>query len=165
MKEAKNFQYLINPEKFENRAAMLEALARTNYDVILVDAFYNVEPLMRDEVALLRRKPNGGCRLVIACIFTNFSNIRHFEYYKDINIGAAESFRYYWQKDWKLHSPRFLKKEYGGYQDEMWVKYWCQEWKDIILYSPRSYCNIIMEAGFDGIYLDNVEAYYSIYFD
>jgi cysteinyl-tRNA synthetase, unknown class len=47
----------------------------------------------------------------------------------------------------------------------MWVKYWTAEWKSIVLHGPNSYIEQIIRAGFDGVYLDNVEAYYSIYFD
>ena len=82
-----------------------------------------------------------------------------------INIGAAENWRYYWKDDWKLHHPRWLKKPYKGYQDEIWVKFWKKDWQEIIYGNDNSYMKKILDAGFDGAYLDNVEAYYFLYFD
>lgn len=149
LSDARNYLYLIDTEKFSNKQHMLQALQRTNYDVLLIDAFFNGDVWAASEVAQLKTKANGGKRLVIAYM----------------NIGAAEKFRYYWQKGWRLHHPPWLKKLYDGYDDEIWVKYWYSEWKDIIVYGQNSYTQIIVDAGFDGVYLDNVEAYYSLYFD
>ena len=118
----------------------------TNYDMILMDCFYDDDVFTPAEIFQLKTKKNGGKRLVIAYM----------------NVGAAEKFRYYWQHSWKLHHPKFLKKKYDGYDDEIWVKFWEKEWKDIII---GSYTNKVIDAGFDGVYLDNVEAYYSLYFD
>jgi cysteinyl-tRNA synthetase len=77
-----------------------------------------------------------------------------------INIGAAENFRYYWKEDWKLHEPDWLAKPYEGYEDEIWVNYWDGAWQDIIYGNDGSYMKKIVDAGFDGAYLDNTEAYY-----
>jgi len=149
LRDAKNYLYIINPEDFANKNDMLQKLANTNYDVIIMDAFYHSELLTRAEVDGLKTKANGGKRLVISYV----------------NIGAAENFRHYWQKEWKLHNPKFLKKPYEGYHEEFWVKFWTPEWQAIVLYGPRSYMQMVLDANFDGVYLDNVEAYYSIYFD
>eukprot|EP00026_Physarum_polycephalum_P014125 Phypoly_transcript_14601.p1 GENE.Phypoly_transcript_14601~~Phypoly_transcript_14601.p1 ORF type:complete len:241 (+),score=31.63 Phypoly_transcript_14601:246-968(+) len=149
LKDAKNYLYLINPEDFANKDDMLQKLSNTNYDAIIMDAFYHGELLTRPDIERLHKKANGGKRLVLAYV----------------NIGAAENFRHYWQKDWKLHNPKFLKKPYEGYHEEMWVKFWSPEWQSIVLHGPRSYLQMVLEANFDGVYLDNVEAYYSIYFD
>lgn len=149
LSDAKNYLYLINPENFSNRQSMFRAVSATNYDVIIMDAFFGDELWPHEELCQLKTKANGGKRLAIAYM----------------NVGAAEKFRFYWQKDWKLGNPTWLKKKYDGYNDEIWVEFWEKEWKDIILYKPDSYINRILAAGFDGVYLDNVEAYYTLYFD
>jgi cysteinyl-tRNA synthetase len=64
-----------------------------------------------------------------------------------------------------LHHPDWLKKKYDGYVDEIWVEFWNDEWKSIIYGNDNSYIKKIINAGFDGAYLDNVEGYYSLYFD
>ncbi|HZH86023.1 MAG TPA: endo alpha-1,4 polygalactosaminidase [Brumimicrobium sp.] len=149
LSDAKNYLYLISDSEFSSKTAYLDALRATNYDVLLIDAFYEGEQLTLAEVNSLKVKDNGGSRLVIAYM----------------NIGAAEKYRYYWKDKWKVHSPGWLKKKYDGYDDEIWVKYWKKEWKEIIYSDSNSYTQRILNSGFNGVYLDNVEAYYFLYFD
>ena len=39
------------------------------------------------------------------------------------------------------------------------VRYWEQGWQDLILSGPESYLNRITAAGFDGVYLDLIDAF------
>ncbi len=149
LSDAQNYLYLISDEGFSSKTTYLNALQLTNYDVILIDAFYKGNALSKSEVTQLKTKQNGAQRLVIAYM----------------NIGSAEKYRYYWKEDWKLHRPLWLKKEYEGYEDEIWVKFWKKDWQEIIYSGDNSYTQRILNAGFDGAYLDNVEAYYFLYFD
>ena len=149
LSEAKNYLYLISSNAFANREDMLTALKGTNFDVLIIDAFFGDEIWNASEINQLKVKANGGKRLVLSYM----------------SIGSAEKYRYYWKEDWKLHKPRWLKKPYEGYEDEIWVKYWKQDWQDIIYGNDASYTKKILDAGFDGVYLDNVEAYYFLYFD
>ena len=73
-----------------------------------------------------------------------------------ISIGEAEDYRYYWQNDWKLESPEWLDEENSNWKGNYKVKYWMKSWQSIIL----SYLDIIIEQGFDGVYLDIIDAYY-----
>jgi len=43
------------------------------------------------------------------------------------------------------------------------VQFWNPEWQKIIYGNDDSYMKKILDAGFDGAYLDNVEAYYFLY--
>ncbi len=147
--QVKNYLYLINYDNFKSKRAFIDSIKQTNYDLILMDLFYNDVAFTRQEINELKTKANGGKRLVISYI----------------NIGAAENYRYYWQDDWRLHHPSWLKKSYEGYEDEIWVKFWKDDWQDIIYGNDDSYIKKIIDAGFDGAYLDNVEAYYFLYFD
>lgn len=88
--EAKNFLYLINPSSFPDKDAYLDAIRGTNYDVLIIDLFYNDVPLTASEVSSLRLKENGGSRLVIVYM----------------SIGEAEDYRYYWRADWETNPPR-----------------------------------------------------------
>ena len=128
---------------------MINAIAAINFDVVLIDLFFNDVAFSSAEIQQLKTKANGGKRLVISYM----------------NIGAAESYRYYWKDNWKLHKPKWLKKKYEGFEDEIWVKFWKDDWQDIIYGNDNSYTKRILNAGFDGVYLDNVEAYYFLYFD
>ncbi len=147
---AQNYLYVIGlNDAFPLKDSLVSTLTQTNWDVILMDLFFGDSPLTKTDIDQLRTKSNGGKRLVIAYM----------------NIGSAENYRYYWKDDWKLHHPSWLKKPYEGYEDETWVKFWKQEWQDIIYGNNDSYAKKILDAGFDGVYLDNVEAYYALYFD
>lgn len=147
--DAKNYLYLISTGGYADKQSFLSAIRQTNYDMIIIDAFYGDDWLTADEITSLKTKANGSQRIVIAYM----------------NVGAAEKYRYYWQDKWKLHKPRWLKKEYDGYEDEIWVKDWKKDWQDIIYGKDDSYTQHLLDAGFDGAYLDNVEAFYFLYFD
>ena len=149
LNQAKNYLYLISNGGFSSKESMLQAITATNFDVVIIDAFYDDTPFTAAEIAQLKTKANGGKRLVISYI----------------NVGAAEKFRYYWKKSWHVHCPGWLKKKYEGYDDEIWVKFWKSDWQDIIYGNDDSYMKKILDAGFDGAYLDNVEAYYFLYED
>ena len=144
LSQAKNYLYLISTDYYGSKQAMLDEIMGTNYDVVLIDLFFNRAPLDSTDIAQLRVKDNGGKRLVIAYI----------------SIGSAENYRYYWQQGWRKGNPSWLYKNYDGWTDEIWVMYWENEWQNIILNASDSYINRIINAGFDGVYLDNVEAYY-----
>lgn len=145
--DAQNYLYIISTDAFATKDALLDAVSQTNYDVLLIDLFFEEEQLTASDLAGIRRKANGGKRLVIAYV----------------NIGAAENYRYYWLSGWKRGNPEWLKKNYPGYPDEIYVVYWNQEWKDILFGDGNAYLDRIIAAGFDGAYLDNVEAYYFLY--
>lgn len=73
------------------------------------------------------------------------------------SIGEAESYRFYWKHDWKNGNPSFLDKENEDWSGNFKVKYWDDQWWKLAL---RPYLNRILSAGFDGIYLDIIDAYY-----
>jgi cysteinyl-tRNA synthetase, unknown class len=147
--QAQNYLYLISTDLFSSKETMLEDLKSTNYDVLLIDLFYEDNILISSEVEQLKTKANGGKRLVIGYM----------------NVGSAENYRYYWKDGWKLHNPNWIKKKYTGYDDEFIVEFWVKEWQDIIFGNDDSYLKKIIDAGFDGAYLDNVEAYYFLYYN
>lgn len=147
LNDAKNYLYLINSDNYASKTSFLNSIATTNYDVVILDLFFENEPFTTQELELIRTKSNGAKRLLICYM----------------NIGSAEKFRYYWQSKWKLHNPSWIKKKYKGYPDEFWVQYWNSEWQEIIYGKPDSYLSKVMNAGFDGVYLDNIEAFYTLY--
>ncbi len=149
LSKAKNYLYLINSEKYSSKQSFIDAVDSSDFDLIIIDLYFNDEILTSDDLAKLKTKPCGARRLLISYI----------------NIGAAENWRYYWEEKWKVHRPNWLKKKYEGYEDEIWVKFWEQDWQDIIYGNDNSYMKKIIDAGFDGAYLDNIEAYYFLYED
>ena len=145
--DAKNYLYLISTDNYATKQAMIQAIAATNYDMVLIDLFFEEVALSNSEINSLKTKANGAKRLAIAYI----------------SIGSAENWRYYWKSGWKRGNPSWLKKKYDGYSDEIWVEFWNEEWQHIIFGNNDSYIKKIIDAGFDGAYLDNVEAYYFLH--
>jgi cysteinyl-tRNA synthetase len=95
-----------------------------------------------------------------------------------LDIGEAEDWRWYWDwsTDWDCTGdppadwPEYiLACDPDGWSGNYPVAYWDEDWKDVVIYGEhqgshpdRDYGSAIDEAikdGFDGIYLDWVEAY------
>lgn len=140
---AKNFLYLINPEKFRNKEDYLSSLSQTDYDLFIIDLFYEGSALTRTDLARLKQKPGGGRRLAIAYM----------------SIGEAEDYRYYWQGSWRSTPPAWLMQANPSWPGNYLVKYWDPAWQAIIIDNSDSYLNRIISAGFDGVYLDLIDAY------
>ena len=144
LNNSQNFLYLLNNEHFNNKNAFIEAVSNTNYDVIVMDLFFKDSTAFTSaEVERLKQKANGGKRLVICYM----------------SIGEAENYRYYWQSSWKLHKPVWLARENPSWPGNFKVRYWVPEWQNIICGAGESYLNRILNAGFDGVYLDIVDAF------
>ncbi|MHC1575716.1 MAG: endo alpha-1,4 polygalactosaminidase [Methanosarcinaceae archaeon] len=143
LEDAGNFLYIIDPGAFPDRSAYLDAIRNTDYDVVIIDIFYDNIPLTAEEVSTLRTRSSGGSRLVIAYM----------------SIGEAEDYRYYWQDEWKTHPPSWLMEENPQWQGNYKVRYWEEEWQDIIYGNDGSYIRIVLDTGFDGIYLDIIDAF------
>ncbi|MCP4646613.1 MAG: hypothetical protein GY852_02615 [bacterium] len=141
--EARNFLYLINTENFQAKPDFINAVSQANYDVIIMDLFHNGESFSLWEIEQLKTKQNGGTRLVICYL----------------SIGEAEDYRYYWQSDWSPGNPEWLLSENPEWAGNYKVRYWNEEWQAIIFGNDNSYLKKIVDAGFDGVYLDIVDAF------
>jgi cysteinyl-tRNA synthetase len=76
-----------------------------------------------------------------------------------IDIGEAEDYRTYWQPGWEIGDPEWVVSgDPDGWEGNYPVAYWWDEWREIWLGSG-GYLDAIVDAGFDGVYLDWVEAY------
>ncbi len=142
--QAKNFLYLLNTEKFAGRLPFIAAVQATNFDVLITDLYFaDGTAFAAAEINALKRKKNGARRLVIAYI----------------SIGEAENYRYYWKDDWKRNKPSWMDKENPDWPGNFKVKYWEPEWQHIIFGNNNSYIKRIADAGFDGAYLDIIDAF------
>lgn len=138
--EVKNFLYLLNPEKYRDKGEYIDTLAETNYDLLIIDAFFKGKPLTEKDIKRIRYKRDGGRRLVISYF----------------SIGEAEDYRYYWKRKWSKNPPEWLGEENPRWEGNYIVKYWHREWYEII----EEYMDRIVEAGFDGVFLDTVDTYH-----
>jgi len=77
-----------------------------------------------------------------------------------MSIGQTENYRWYWKLDWVKNPPDWLDAPDGVWAGDYWVKYWMPEWQRIIYGTPDSYLDRILALGYDGVYLDRVDAYW-----
>ena len=142
--DAKNFLVLLNPERFKTRAAYVGALAATNYDLLIVDLYYGDEPLTIEETTRLKRKANGGRRLLLSYM----------------SVGEAADYRPYWQAAWNEKRPPWIAEPNPEWPGSYKTRYWSKAWRDILYGSDEAYLDKILAAGFDGAFLDVMDAWF-----
>ncbi len=85
-----------------------------------------------------------------------------------LSIGEAETYRFYWQPTWNDQGPNdpdrppWLGPVNPQFPDNLKVRFWDPGWQQIIYGTPGSsgsYLDRIIAQGFDGAYLDIVDAY------
>ena len=116
------------------------------YDVIVIDYGFdkrNATAFPREVVDMMRKRPNGKRRYMFAYM----------------SIGEAEIYRYYWQDSWLANRPEWLEPENPNWPGNYLVQFWHPEWQSIIYGGPNAYLDRIIDAGFDGVYLDGVDKY------
>ncbi len=144
LSQIQNFLYLINPENFTSKSDFINAVTATNYDLLIMDLFFrDGTEFTSSEIQQVRSKKNGGSRLVIAYL----------------SIGEAEDYRYYWQSDWDNKKPSWIDKENPNWEGNFKVRYWNEDWQNIIFGNETAYLDKILEANFDGVYLDIIDAF------
>jgi cysteinyl-tRNA synthetase len=125
-----------------------DVLAAAPYDVLVID--YSRDgtddsALTADEIRKLKIRPDGGRRIVLAYL----------------SVGEAEKYRYYWQPEWETSTlaPPWLAQANKRYLTNFPVRYWHADWQAIVFRGPNSYLGRVLNAGFDGIYLDRVDVH------
>ncbi len=119
----------------------LEAAGATAYDLIVMD--YSADgsdeaAFTAGQIAALKASP-GGPKLVLAYM----------------SIGEAEDYRFYWQPTWHPGTPVWLGDENPDWAGNYKVQYWDPAWQAIVF----AYTTKLLDAGFDGAYLDLIDAY------
>jgi cysteinyl-tRNA synthetase len=123
-----------------------DLIAATPYDLMVID--YSPDgsaerAFSRADVAVMQRKPGGGARVLLAYL----------------SIGEAEDYRSYWQPGWRIAPPAWLREENPDWPGNYAVRYWDPQWQRLIMGSRDAYLDHIIAAGFDGVYLDRVDAF------
>lgn len=143
IEKAKNFIFLPNPKNYDTKTQFVKALADTDFDILIIDLFHFDEALTKSDLHKLKTKHGGGRRLVLSYL----------------SIGEAEDYRYYYRSGWKTLKPEWLKNENPLWRGNYIVKYWNKEWQRIITGNKNSYLHKIINADFDGVYLDIIDAF------
>ena len=122
------------------------AFAGLHYDLVVMDYSRSGEKgsaFTPAELEQFRRKPNGDRRILLSYL----------------SVGEAETYRYYWRPAWTAKRPSWIGRENRTWTGNFTVEYWNEEWRRIIFEAADSYLQRIVEAGFDGVYLDRVDIY------
>ncbi len=80
-----------------------------------------------------------------------------------LSAGEAEDYRFYWQKAWDADhdgkpdraAPAWLEKVNPEWKGNYEVRYWDPAWQAIVM----QYLDKVIDAGFDGVYLDVIDAF------
>ena len=99
----------------------------------------------RADTTAMKQRPDGGSKKLISYM----------------SIGEAEDYRYYWQPSWNEAAtrPAWLDDLNPDWQGNYKVRFWDPAWQAVILGSPNAYLDRIIAAGFDGVYLDIIDAF------
>ena len=127
-------------DKFGSKEEWLSALAKTNYDTMVLDVGWrNTDLFTKADVARLKFKNLGGPRLVLA----------------EMPMGRAFDWRWYWQKGWAAGNPPFLfavdKSEPGAFV----IDPLAPQWLEIL----GKFIAGLMDLGFDGVMMDDIDTY------
>ncbi len=145
----RTFAYVLQAEDLaSSRAATVRRLAKSGRDWIVLDLSQNgrVEGRWtRKEIRTIRAGKPG--RQVLAYV----------------SIGEAEDYRGYWRRAWDANhdgrpdaaAPAWLLAENPDWEGNYKVRYWQTAWQRII----RKQLDAVIRAGFDGAYLDIVDAF------
>lgn len=126
----------------------IDKIIASSFDMVIIDSSMFPQGqeirLTREQVESMKKKPDGGRRIIIAYF----------------SAGEAEDFRYYWKAEWNKKRPGWVYKSDKDWKGDFIVKYWEPEWQKIVYGHPDSLIDRIMDAGFDGVSIDRVDAYY-----
>jgi cysteinyl-tRNA synthetase, unknown class len=121
-------------------------IAASPFDLVVID--YSRDGSEKgayalNEVQAMQRKADRRTRVVLSYM----------------SIGEAEDYRYYWKPQWKTELPAWLGEENPDWPGNYKVRYWTPEWQALIFGHPNAYLDKIIAAGFDGVYLDIIDAF------
>ena len=143
LKDIRFFAYQIQSQEEGNN---VRKLADSRYDMLVIDQTRSLKGEEGYESAadVMRLKDSKGSsdrKKVVVCY---------------IDVGEGESYRRYWQDGWRVGSPEWIvAPDPDGWDGDYPVKFWRPEWKRIM----NEAVDRIIEDGYDGIYLDWLEAY------
>lgn len=122
------------------QAPSIDALAASSYDVVVIDYSRDGSATGEFSYADIQRLRAAG-KTVLAYF----------------SIGEAEDYRFYWKSSWRPGKPGYIADENPDWPGNYAVQYWTSGWWTNAL---RPYLDRILSKGFDGVYLDKIDAYW-----
>lgn len=138
--EAENFSLLLEDKGYKSKAEMLEEIRNSNYDILIVNPlFHDKVPFTAEEVNAMKYKKNGARRLILA----------------EQNISEATSGAYYWQDEWEIGKPSWLRRLSFANENGIITEYWHRDWQKVM---AEHFKSIIM-TNYDGVFMTGVNNY------
>jgi cysteinyl-tRNA synthetase, unknown class len=127
----------------------LRAIGETQFDLVIMDYSRDGsdgQAFSEAQINALKNSP-GGPKTVLSYM----------------SIGEAEDYRWYWQRSWDRNrdgkpsasAPHWLGRSNPNWPGNYKVRYWDPAWQEIV----HAYVDKVLAAGYDGVYLDIVDAY------
>ena len=139
-----NILFLTDSSQFDRQQDFVIALSNTNFDAVVVDVFHKGRrAFTKNAIQGMKFKKLGARRMVFAYM----------------NIGTAESYRYYWKDNWQEGEPEFITAPTVGNPDKFYIQYWHPGWRQIITGNTKSYLYGIVSQGYDGVLLDGLDSF------
>lgn len=132
---------------YQLQDADINAILGTQFDIVTMDYSFYGDEESRYSASELASLENAG-KTALAYL----------------SIGEAEDYRYYFDSTWVEttgnHQPSALAPCWLGQTNPDWqgnykTRYWSNEWQETVL----GYLDKIIDAGFDGAYLDIVDGF------
>jgi cysteinyl-tRNA synthetase len=132
---------------YQLQNASASSIKATGFDIAVIDYSKDGEESGRYSVTEMAEMQSGGSRKVLAYL----------------SIGEAEDYRYYFDPRWvswiegqpTSAAPCWLGRTNPDWEGNYKVQYWAEDWQRIVL----DYLDRIIEDGFDGVYLDIIDAF------
>ncbi len=151
-KEVKSFGYILQYDTYESRTSVIKEITEYPAELLVMEPMYTVQHASWWTPAELNQMKNGLYPKILIAY---------------VSIGEAESYREYWNETWDANhdgipdqkAPSWLDRENPDWKGNYKVKYWDPYWQHIIFGTPNSMIDKIMAQGFDGIYMDIIDAF------
>jgi cysteinyl-tRNA synthetase, unknown class len=139
----------VNDFAYQLQDVNLTQMGASRFDLVVMDFSSDGSEAGRytvSQISSLQHSP-GGEKVVLSYL----------------SIGEAEDYRWYWRDAWDADhdgvpdpgAPSWLGPGDPDWEGNYYVHYWDPAWQAIVM----QYLDKVMAAGFDGVYLDLVDAY------
>jgi len=136
--------------QLQGYSANLDELKNNSFDLLVMDYSFDGSEsgeFSPGDIQTIKNSGPCGGKIVVAYF----------------SIGEAEDYRFYWNPNWVDSSgnpipgiaPSWLGPTNPDWVGNYKVRYWQAEWQQIVMH----YLDRIIDAGFDGVYLDIVDGF------
>ncbi|MCB0311020.1 MAG: endo alpha-1,4 polygalactosaminidase, partial [Bdellovibrionales bacterium] len=152
----------VNSFAYQLQEIDLEEIAASDFDLVIMDYSRDgsdEQAFNTEEIETLRNSSSPAKKIIAY-----------------FSIGEAEDYRYYFKRKWirkqkgkpcnialTNRAPAWLDQANRNWCGNYKTRYWSRRWKRILYGIPqgrkKSYLDRIIDAGFDGIYLDIIDGF------